>query len=180
MADDHLTDTIFELLKMKRWDMAQTLSEFSVNLPRHFNDVKKRVFVVNYAIALKFGRKNKKAKKVLSMMDWSATLIDFKLSEAVLLEDYERAAKLMKRIGHDGELVHEYAYHDWPLFLKFRDSKVFLQAYNQIYGHSFATESQRIAETIKAKTEKDLRKKKQEIQKVSRNNSGSKTQGVRL
>lgn len=168
-ADEHLTYTIFELLKRKRWDMAQTLSEFAVSLPRHFNDVRKMIFVVNYAIALKFGRKFREAKKVLSKRDWSATLIDFKLAEAVLHEDYDRAAKLMKRIGRDGEFLHEYAYHDWPLFLKFRDSNVFLQAYESIYGHSFAAESKRIAEVVKAVTEKGLRRKKQEIQKIPRN-----------
>jgi len=116
---------------------------------------------------LKFGRRPKEAEEVLSKMDWSATLTDFKLAEAVLHKDYDKAARIMKRIGKEGELVHEYAYHDWPLFRKFRESKLFLKAYEGVYGHSFAAESQHIAETIKTETERELRQKKHEVERVS-------------
>ncbi len=164
-ADRHLNKVIFDLLKREKWDIAQLFSEFAVNLPRYSDDISKRIFVINYAIALKFGRKPKEAEKVLSKMDWSATLNDFKIAEAVLREDYDKAAIIMKRIGKGGELIHEYAYHDWPLFRKFRENELFFKAYESVYGHSFADESQRIAETLKAQTEKELRRKKRKLKK---------------
>lgn len=165
-ADEHLIATVFDLLKREKWGFAQVLSKFGAELPRCASDVHKRIIIVNYAIALKFGRRRKAAEKVLSGIDWSATSADFKLAEAVLLEKYDGAAKMMEKIGKEGELIHEHAYHDWPLFRKFRESKFFSRAYEKIYGYSYDSEAQRIAEVLKDETERKLRRRRKKLEEV--------------
>lgn len=164
-ADNHLIMITYNLLKREKWRIAQVIGEFAIEQKKHASDITKKIFVINYAIALKFGRKHKKAKKVLGELDWSATSNDFKIAEAVLQGKYEDATKIMKRIGKEGEIVKEYAYHDWPLFRKFRETKLFLKTYESIYGYPFTVKLERIVEATKADADKEIRRKKRELQK---------------
>jgi len=145
-ADQHLIHVIYEdCLRMERWDRARVFGEFSVKQPKFSSDVNRKIFIVNYAIGLKFGGEPEKAKEVLSEVDWSSAAADFKLAEAVLLDRFDSAADIMKRIGKKGEFVNERSYHEWPVFHEFRKSTQFLDAYEQVYGHAFVIELQRTA-----------------------------------
>ncbi|MGA2324573.1 MAG: hypothetical protein ABSG22_12095 [Sedimentisphaerales bacterium] len=174
-ADDHLIDCTFQALKRKTWPFAQILGEFANGLPDYSSEATKHIFLVNYAIALKYGGKPEKANSLINSIDWTAVIDDFKLAREVLIENYKRASEIMKRIGIEGQFVDEHAYHDWPLFLDFRKSKEFAKAYESIYGHSFIWKSQRIANTLKNEIKKEQRK----LKKVSASLSTAKGKVVK-
>ena len=72
----------------------------------------------------------------LNTFDWSAYSNDFKLAKAVLIEEYEIAAQMMKKIGSEGE-VQKTDYRDWPIFKEFRKTDYFQQTYKEVFGESF-------------------------------------------
>lgn len=138
-ADSHLNSLIFDFLHMENWKKAISLSKFALNLPKHSEEQMVRMFHVNYAIALKSIGEAKAAKGVLDKKDWSAVSFDFRLAYAVLSNDFEVAKTLMQRIGPRGDLVTEMAYHDWPLFREFRETREFSEGYEEVYGYRYAT-----------------------------------------
>lgn len=138
-ADSHLNSLIFDFLHMENWKKAISLSKFALNLPKHSEEQMVRMFHVNYAIALKSIGQAKAAKGVLDKKDWSAASFDFRLAYAVLSDEFEAAKTLMQRIGPKGDLVTEMAYHDWPLFREFRETKEFSEGYEDVYGYRYAT-----------------------------------------
>lgn len=79
--------------------------------------------------------------KILSPIDWSASVRDFRLAVSILKDQTEDAISTMKQIGKRGELVHEIAYHQWPLFNAFREEPLFHKAYEEIFGIPFLFES---------------------------------------
>ena len=70
-------------------------------------------------------------------MDWSAMSDKFKLSKAVLLDDYETAYKLMRKIGKDQDEMPQEGYKEWPLFNKIRQEKRFKEVYEEIYNEEY-------------------------------------------
>jgi len=149
-CDQNLNLLIFDFLHMEAWGKAISLSKFALNLPDISNDQMERMFSVNYAIALKAINKGNAAKNVLDKKDWSATSYDFRLAYSVLCEDYEVAGKLMNKVGKEGELISEIAYHDWPLFREFRDRVEFFENYESVYGYKYSLKLSSIAEEKKA------------------------------
>ena len=107
------------------------------------SDIDLRIRTINSAIATKFSGDENGCKTTLESLDWSAALRDFRLAISVLSDNFPAAAELMISIGKRGELVDELAYHDWPLFYKFRESPDFLSAYATVYGISFIKEALR-------------------------------------
>ncbi|GAA63859.1 hypothetical protein P20311_1649 [Pseudoalteromonas sp. BSi20311] len=97
------------------------------------------MFSINYSIALKAIGENSAAKKVLDTKDWTATTYDFRLAYAVICDDFEEAGNLMCRIGKEGDLVSEMAYHDWPLFRDFRESTEFFENYEKVFGYKYSS-----------------------------------------
>lgn len=89
-------------------------------------------------------------RRLLSNVDWSASIRDFRLAVSILNNEYDRAAAIMKQIGKKGELVHEVAYHQWPLFLTFRERPEFQQAYEEIYGYPFYVKAEHATEATRA------------------------------
>lgn len=152
-ADTHLSGLVFDFLHMEQWGKAVFMSKFALGLPEISTDVTSRVFTVNYAIALKAIDKNSAAKKILDKKDWSATIYDFKIAYAVLTDDFEEAQKLMIKIGKQGELISELAYHDWPLFREFRDTQEFFDGYSTVYGYKYSAKLSSLAEEKKSEAE---------------------------
>lgn len=136
-ADKHMTSVIYDNLCMENWKRAEVYGEFACGQKKVSNDLRHRMDVINYAIALKYGGKYDEAKKKLKEMDWTGCLSDFMLAEAVLMERYEEAARIMKLIGKKGVLITEPSYHMWPVFREFRVTEIFLETYENIYGHPF-------------------------------------------
>lgn len=152
-ADSHLSEQIFDFLHMEHWEKAIPLSTFALGLPKKSSDQIDRIYTVNYAIALSAINNRKAAKNELDKKDWSATTYDFKLAYAVLTENYLDARKLMEKIGKEGELINEMAYHDWPLFRDFRDTEEFSEGYSVVYGYKYLSKLNSIAEEKKVEVE---------------------------
>lgn len=144
-ADTHLSRLIFDLLHMEHWQSAIALCKFAHALPEISTDEMERIFSVNYAIALKAIGKDSAARNVLDRKDWTATTYDFKLAYAILTDNYAKAEEIMFKIGKQGELITELAYHDWPLFRDFRDSREFFSAYEKIYGYKYSSKLSELA-----------------------------------
>jgi predicted RNase H-like nuclease len=175
-ADHQLSDHIYGFLNSERWRTARGIGDFAMSVPNLSDPIRKRMILVNYVIALKFGGKAEEAKKMLSSMDWSDTPNDFKLAHAVLSDSYDEAASLMRRIGAKGDYVNEQAYHIWPLFREFRQTEEFLQAYEDIYGYAFVVELQRSTNEAIAKAEEKLEEKKQELEAAVETNDETGSQ----
>jgi hypothetical protein len=90
--------------------------------------------IINLAQAHKWGGKPVEAAKIIASEDWSSCGTQFKLAVAVLADEFERAAGMMKAIAA-ADLLRKNDYRDWPLFKEFRKSQAFLDAYQNIYGH---------------------------------------------
>lgn len=138
-SDVAANGAIYRLLEQKRWPTAMAVSEFALSeqMRRSLTEVDLRIRIVNCAIALKFSGKAVEAKKLLDSIDWSASYRDFRLARAVLLDEFAEACELMLSIGHTGEIFNQLAYHQFPLFHKFREHIGFQNVYQQIYGESF-------------------------------------------
>jgi hypothetical protein len=135
-----INTTIYSILEQRRWRTAAELARFSLSpqIAKGIPDIDSRIRLVNCAIAYKFSDRDAEARKLLGSLDWTATYRDFKLAVAVLRDEFRDAASLMREIGKTGELINQVAYHQWPLFYRFRESEAFQLAYAQIYDVSFS------------------------------------------
>ncbi|HTJ11261.1 MAG TPA: hypothetical protein VL547_04530 [Dinghuibacter sp.] len=136
-ADQGLNTVCFDLLRNEEYDLADILLDFATRIiPRHHNAESKTIFVVNKAIAMKFGNIKGGCNHYLESMDWSAFNDKFRLAKEVLLENYEESVKIMKKIGAEGE-IKKSDYKAWPLFTQFRETDLFQNAYREIFGEEF-------------------------------------------
>jgi hypothetical protein len=120
------------------------------------SDVRRRMAIINYAIALKFSGEEAKARLVLTTLDWSASNNDFRLAEAVLLDRFDDAAAIMRRIGKKGAFVRQESYHVWPLFRAFRQTHEFMNAYQEVFGYPFVIQLKRDVEIANANAQEAL------------------------
>lgn len=155
-ADTLLTEITYEWLLLEKWGRAKVCADFGINQKRLSNDLSKKIAIINYAIACKYRRDSNEVEKILSSIDWSASLEDFQLAVAVLKENFDLAVKLMHKIGKSGELVKEQSYHVWPLFRSFRENAIFLKTYEEIYGHTFIKELHKEAEAAQTETSQKI------------------------
>jgi hypothetical protein len=155
-ADAHLNDILYTFLEVENWNRAMVFGEFAAGQPKASTDLRRKMFLVNYAIALKFGGREDKARDILANIDWTAASNDFKLAQAVILEQYDAAAEIMRKIGTAGELVSEHSYHLWPLFHDFRESDPFHRGYAAVYGYPFKEEFKKVIAAARAGELKEL------------------------
>ena len=135
-ADDNLNDICFDLLKEENFVLAEALLHFAANvLKHHSSDICRRVFIINYAIALK-AQKNDQYIKLLEHEDWSSCREYLQLAISVLYEKYDEAARIMKSIGRKGK-PSESDYKSWPLFREFRQTDIFKKTYRSVYRREF-------------------------------------------
>lgn len=140
VADDELSDIIYNYLHEKQYKKAVCLGEFSMGLPKVSSDLMSKINIINLVIAYKMSGENDKAQKLLGSIDWSASISDFKLANSVLSNDFDGAKEIMLKIKGDGEIINESSYHNFPLFFEFRESEQFLEGYKEAFGYSFASE----------------------------------------
>lgn len=137
-ADSNLSLITYDLIYNGHYSLAATLLDFATEtLKKHNNDESRRVFIINRAIAYKWNDNNNKCNDILKQEDWSSCSDKFKLAVAVLNEDYDKAAKIMKRIGTDAEIVRKEDYRTWPLFKEFRKTKLFLESYESVFNETY-------------------------------------------
>ncbi len=132
-ADKNLNSICYELLVANRFRLASILLDFATDLKRYSSDQSRRTFIVNRAQAYKWSGDFEKAKKIITNEDWSAASDQFKLAEAVILDDFDRADDLVKRIGSTSDSIDKNAYREWPLFTEYRKSEGFLKAFEEVF-----------------------------------------------
>lgn len=133
-ADVNLNDIIYDCLSDEDYELSAILSEFATEVLRKYSSEEIRLFfVVNKAQAYKWKGKEDKCNRILNKIDWSAYGEQFKLAYYVLIDDFDKAVKVMKRIGDQGSISKVY-YKEWPLFKEFRNSDLFLETYEEIFN----------------------------------------------
>jgi len=155
-ADNHLQRLIYDFLEWEDWGVAIRLSQFAKDLPEHSDEITRRIIIINYAIALSSINKKDAAIKLLEKEDWSAMIPDFKLAVSVLKGNDDEAIEIMEKIGEQGQMIHELAYHEWPLFKDFRNKDCFLTSYEKIYGYPFTEKLNELAEESREDSEEKL------------------------
>ncbi|MCL2555938.1 MAG: hypothetical protein FWE03_02820 [Firmicutes bacterium] len=76
--------------------------------------------------------------KNLKYSDLEECKNDFLLAKNVLMNDYNAAYKLMKKLGNEDENL-KLGYSTWPLFNEFRKEIEFKQTYREVYNEDFDT-----------------------------------------
>ncbi|HYT46251.1 MAG TPA: hypothetical protein VEP90_28235, partial [Methylomirabilota bacterium] len=132
-ADKNLNNICYELLVEERFRLACILLDFATDLKRYSSDQWRRTFIVNRAQAYKWSGDFEKAKKIVTNEDWSAASDKFKLAEAVILDDFDRADGLVKRIGSSDDILNKNTYREWPLFREYRKSEGFPRAFEEVF-----------------------------------------------
>jgi hypothetical protein len=139
-SDEHLSEIVFDYLCAKDLDKAICLGKFSLEQWKKSSELMSKIDTINLAIAYKMSNQFDLVKETLNKVDWSATINDFKLANAVLYDDYDLAKEIMLKIGsHPSDIIHESAYHNFPLFYDFRSSEQFLNGYKEVFGYSFVS-----------------------------------------
>lgn len=144
-ADNSLNNVGFNLVSKGKNTLAADLLEFSVSLPKHHNETIKRMMAINLAQAYLRSDQKDKSQEVLKRFDWSATGYKFKLAVAVLNQDNDCAAKLLKTVVGAGDLSEEEIV-EWPLFKEFRKTESFFEAFKELFDKDYAQQEELVKE----------------------------------
>jgi hypothetical protein len=136
-SDESLNDICFELLRQNQLDLSIILLDFAtIILKKHFNEESKNVFIVNKALAFKLNEKVKECEEIVKSKDWSACSDKFKIAKEALLDNHSEVAKIMKRIGNDGD-VSKLSYKTWPVFIEFRKTDIFQEMFKEVFEEDY-------------------------------------------
>jgi hypothetical protein len=130
--DSHLAYLTYSLLVLEDWELAQRLLRFATELKRFSSDQRKYVFFVNYAQTFKWQGNQQSCEEVLDKCDWASLDIAFRISEAVLRDDFDEAGDLMENAARTQQVART-AFEHWPIYREFRKSPQFADAYRQVY-----------------------------------------------
>ena len=133
-ADASLINISFELIHEEQYELAQRLLDFGTKTLKSWgSDSSRRTLIINRAQAYYHDEQVSTCHEILNKEDWSSCSDDFQLCVKVLKENYEESREIMLRIGKSGP-VAEADYIDWPVFRKFRDTKIFKKSFEEIFG----------------------------------------------
>lgn len=155
LADTQLINLSFELIDRGSYDLAIRILDFACDELKNFsNEGHHLTFIVNRAQAYKWNGNDERCRQIMKNVDWSAKGDQFRLADAVLAEDWDRAEKVMRRIGKDGP-INQTDYRDWPLFKNLRKQDIFLKTYSEVFGEDFSlhTEIQKLTVPTEASKE---------------------------
>lgn len=136
-SDKHMTQQVLALLETDKLELAESLSLFGTQAPGEATEVNRRIKLINLAQCYKWRGNREAMSETLGREDWSASIRDYRLCVAVLREEFDDAAKLMREIGRTGEMVDVAGYQDWPIFREFRKTSQFSDAFKDVYGETF-------------------------------------------
>lgn len=136
-ADVALNRYGYDLLIAENWLAAKIVFQFARTIPDKLTSKEefRRIFLINLAIAYKWGGEASKSMELLNSVDWSACSPKFLIAEAALREDFKAAAKIMS--GVPIEAISDYNYRTWPVFRDFRKSPEFSKTYKLMFKEDF-------------------------------------------
>jgi len=132
-ADKILNNESVNLFNQERWELAERLFEFALDIPEKLTskgDIK-YYYLINLCIALKFGGKDFLTK--LHSVDWTPFHTKYHFAVAVLEERFEDAERFMRNQAVLEEMSEEF-FKDWPLLRDFRKTDNFKKAYKDIFN----------------------------------------------
>ena len=137
-ADISFLNISFDLIYNEKYELAKTLYDFSDKYIKKYSseDLRLRI-LINRAQTYKWLNNEEECKKIINSIDWSATDNTFKLVRNVLLNEFEKAAQMMYKIGNSPDAFTKVDYKDWPVFKMFILSDYFKKAYFEIYKFEF-------------------------------------------
>ena len=136
-ADSSLNQICYSLISLEEYDLAINLLKFATEIiKKHSSEENFLYMLLNKAQAYKWNNQLNMCESILNSVDWSAKNETFQLVRLVLLDDFEKAAKLMKRVANI-EGINKIDYKDWPIFKEFRKSSHFQKSYEEIYNEKF-------------------------------------------
>jgi hypothetical protein len=136
-ADSSLISNTYDLLVDEEFKLAQDLLQFAIDTKaiKFASETNALYLKLNLAIAYKSQNKDDECIAIIKGTDWSALSDMFKIAAAALLEDFDEAALLMKRIGQgEGIRPTKREYEEWPVFRWFRKTDDFKLAYKEVFG----------------------------------------------
>ena len=139
-ANTILNDIGFDLMVEERWEIADIIFSFAVNIPEKLMGSREDYlrFLINSAICKKHLGEDKKLNKLLDSVDWGAYKAIFKLAVSVLKNEFEKASQIMLSI--DTEEISDHSYRTWPLFKEFRETDGFKISYKKKFGEDYETD----------------------------------------
>jgi hypothetical protein len=133
-ADQNLLKISFDLIVEGKYSLAIILLDFATTILKKQSSADYRLrFVVNRAQAYKWSGNVSRALEILNAEDFSAAKAVFRLAEAVLRDDFERALLAVREIGSSGE-IGIVEYREWPLFKEFRKDDKFANIIFEIFN----------------------------------------------
>lgn len=139
-ADSSLNDVCLDLIRDEKYPIAQTVLDFACQYKTFGSESGRKVLLLNRAQAYKWGGQDKKAKEILATEDWNAANEKFRLGAAVLNDDFQSAAQIMRHIGADNS-PSKGDYKEWPMFKMFRATPEFAEAFAEVFGEPFGSVS---------------------------------------
>lgn len=97
-----------------------------------FSDEDRLSTLINLAQAYKWSGNGEKCREILEELDFSASANKFKLSKAVLLDDFETAGRLMPLVVNE-DAVTDVAFATWPVFQDFRKTEIFKTKFRDLF-----------------------------------------------
>ncbi len=135
-ADSNLLETTFELLVSHKYELAKKISNFAcLELKTYSSEKLKLMLIVNRSLAYKWSDDDKGARHSMKGVDWSAKSDEFKLANALILDDWDSAFLFMRHLGD--KTVSKDDYRKWPLFKEWRKRDEFKAAYLELFGENF-------------------------------------------
>ena len=139
-ADENLHNICYNLLIDEKFALAKNMLEFATKDIKHYSSEEyDRFFIVNKALAYKWSGEEKQAIQIMNSRDWSATSGRFRLANAVILNDFSKADKIVKEIGPNGDKIGKDSYREWSLFREYRKSESFQKIFEEIFSEPLYT-----------------------------------------
>ncbi len=149
-ADDSLLTITYELIRQNKNTLAARLLEFAnKKIIKTSSEETKLYFLINHALALKHGKQEGAAMKLINSQNWKAKDAKFRLAAAVIKNEYSIASSCMLEIGKRKGMNE--AYKTWPLFNTFRNREEFQNAYKKVFNEVFKFRSDETLESFKKK-----------------------------
>jgi hypothetical protein len=132
-ADNCLAFITYSFLTFEEWRLAQELLRFATKL-KPSSEQRLLVFTINYAQTFKWLDQEDECLRVLAQQQWEAKDDAFQLSYAVLIDDFDQAADLMRQMRDSPRKVQRSAFEHWPIYRQFRLTEQYAAAYREMWG----------------------------------------------
>lgn len=140
-GDEELNKVCVDLITNEEYDLSEKLLSFAISeFSRRSTERMKLYYKFNLAQTYKWKGNTEECEKILSSIDVTTLSAQYRLADAVLRDDFKKAASIMRQSGKNGE-VGTLHYREWPLFKEFRKMELFTRTYESVFGEPFKIET---------------------------------------